>query len=175
MTPLGTPLTDDHLDAVQRFFAALPDEDVSFMKEDVRDADVVRGFVEQQGAVRRWVVEHGGEVVAYAALLPSVGWSDHVAELRLAVAPSQRRQGLGRRLAQTVLLAALQDGRSKVVVEVVAEQESAAAMFRGLGFEGEALLRDHVRDRSGTLRDVLVLAHFADETSSALSTIGADG
>lgn len=173
MTPTGTPLVPAHLDALQRFFAALPDEDVAFMKEDVRDPEVVRGFVEGDGAARRWVVEHGGEVVAYAAMRPLVGWSDHVAELRLAVGPSQRRQGLGRRLAQTVLLAALEDGRSKVVVEVVAEQESAASMFRGLGFEGEALPRDHVRDRAGTLRDVLVLAHFADETSSALSTMGA--
>lgn len=171
----GTPMRPDHVDALQRFFAALPDEDVSFMKEDVRDSEVVAGFVEDDGCTRRWVVEHAGEVVAYAALRPFVGWSDHVAELRLAVSPSQRRQGLGRRLAQTALLAALEGRVSKVVVEVVAEQESAAAMFRGLGFEGEALLRDHVRDRSGTLRDVLLLAHFADETSSALSTLGAEG
>lgn len=171
----GVPLRPDHADALQRFFAALPDEDVSFMKEDVRDAEAVARFVEDDGSTRRWVAEHAGEVMAYAALRPFVGWSDHVGELRLAVAPSQRRQGLGRGLAQVVLLAALEDGLSKVVVEVVAEQESAAAMFRGLGFEGEALLRDHVRDRSGTLRDVLLLAHFADETSSALSTLGAEG
>ena len=174
-TTPGVPLTEDHLDAVQRFFAALPDEDVSFMKEDVRDADVVASFVAPSERVRRWVVDHGGEVLAYAALIPLVGWSDHVAELRLAVAPAQRRQGLGRRLAQTALLSGLQDGILKVVVEVVAEQEAAAQMFRGLGFEGEALLRDQVRDRSGQLRDVLLLAHFAEDTSSALSTIGADG
>jgi ribosomal protein S18 acetylase RimI-like enzyme len=169
------PLGPEHLDALQRFFAALPDEDVAFMKEDVRDASLVGEFVEPSGRVRRWVVEHGGEVLAYAALLPLVGWSDHVGELRLAVAPAQRRQGLGRTLAQAALLAALEAGLTKVVVEVVAEQEAAAEMFRRLGFEGEALLRDQVRDRSGELRDVLLLAHFAEDTSSALSTIGADG
>lgn len=171
----GTPLSPEHLEPLQRFFAAMPDEDVSFMKEDVRDGDVVAGFVTSDGRTRRWVAEHGGEVVGYVALLPLVGWSDHVGELRLAVAPSQRRQGLGRGLAQTALLAALEAGLSKVVVEVVAEQEAAASMFRGLGFEGEALLRDQVRDRQGELRDVLLLAHFADEISSGLSSIGADG
>jgi L-amino acid N-acyltransferase YncA len=171
----GVPVVAEHLDALQRFFAAIPDEDVSFMKEDVRDPDVVRGLVQPAGRSRRWVVEYAGEIVAYAALLPFVGWSDHVAELRLVVGRSQRRQGLGRQLAQTALLAALEAGLLKVVVEVVAEQEAAASMFRGLGFEGEALLRDQVRDRSGELRDILLLAHFAEDTASALSTIGADG
>ncbi len=171
----GTTLLPEHLDALQRFFAAMPDEDVAFMKEDVRDASVVAHMVETSDRVRRWVAEHGGEVLGYVALTPLVGWSDHVGELRLAVAPAQRRQGLGRRLAQTAMVAALDSGLKKVLVEVVAEQEAAARMFRGLGFEGEALLRDHIRDRSGELRDVLLLAHFADEISSALGTIGADG
>lgn len=169
----GVPLSPDHLDALQRFFAALPDEDVSFMKEDVRDHDQVATFVRPDGRTFRWVAEHAGEVVGYAALLPFVGWSAHVGELRLAVSPSQRRQGIGRRLAQTAMLSALEAGLSKVVVEVIAEQEAAVRMFRGLGFEGEALLRDQVRDRSGELRDVLLLAHFAEDMSSALSTIGA--
>ena len=47
-------------------------------------------------------------------------------------------------------------------------------MFRRLGFEGEALLRDHVRDRNGQLSDLLILAHFADENSSALNGLGVD-
>lgn len=170
----AVPLEPGHLEALQRFFAAMPDEDVSFMKEDVRDADVVEAFVSSPGRGRRWVVEHGGEVLGYAALLRLHGWSDHVGELRLAVAPSQRRQGLGRRLAQTALLGALDLRLVKVVVEVVAEQEAASEMFRGLGFEGEALLRDQVRDRSGELRDVLLLAHFAEDISSQLQTVGAE-
>ncbi len=60
------------------------------------------------------------------------------------------------------------------MVEVPANQESTAEVFRRLGFEGEALLRDHVRDRNGRLSDLLVLAHFADENSSILSALGVD-
>ena len=115
-----------------------------------------------------------GHVQGYVAVLPGVGLSQHVGELRLVVSRACRGQGIGRRLAQTALIAALKDGLSKVVVEVPAEEEATAQVFRRLGFEGEALLRDHIRDRSGTLRDVLVLAHFADATSSSLSQIGAD-
>jgi hypothetical protein len=47
-------------------------------------------------------------------------------------------------------------------------------VFRRLDFEGEALLRGHVRDRDGELHDVLVLAHFAEENSSILSSLGLD-
>ena len=47
-------------------------------------------------------------------------------------------------------------------------------MFTGLGFEAEALLRDQIRDRTGELRDVLVLAHRVDDNWSGLATLGLD-
>ena len=43
-----------------------------------------------------------------------------------------------------------------------------------LGFGGEALLRDYVRDRSGELRDLILLAHSVDDRSSAMATLGID-
>ena len=171
---IGEPLGPQHVEAVQRFFADLPDQDVTFIKEEVREPQVVAEFASAEGQARRWVVMQDGEVTAYAALHPSVGLSRHVGELRLAVAAGHRRKGLGRELAQAVVLEGLQMGLSKVVVEVVAEQEGTAEMFRRLGFEGEALLRDQLCDRNGQLRDVLVLAHFAEDSDSALRQIGAD-
>jgi RimJ/RimL family protein N-acetyltransferase len=66
------------------------------------------------------------------------------------------------------------DGLSKLVVEVVAEQSAAVALFSGLGFSGEALLEDHIRDRDGELRDLLVLAHHVGRTWAGMSTLGLD-
>jgi hypothetical protein len=57
-------------------------------------------------------------------------------------------------------------------VEVVAEQNATLALFSALGSEPEALLRGHVRDGSGTLRDLIVMAHVVDETWDAMRTIG---
>ena len=45
-------------------------------------------------------------------------------------------------------------------------------MFTDLGFRGEALLRDHIRDRAGTLRDLLLLAHDAREEWSSMASVG---
>jgi len=60
----------------------------------------------------------------------------------------------------------------KVGVELAADQEHVIAMFSGLGFTGEALLHDHIRDRQGDFRDLVVLAHHVDQGWSALDAVG---
>jgi hypothetical protein len=47
-------------------------------------------------------------------------------------------------------------------------------MFKQLGFEPEALLRDFIRDRNGAGHDLLMLTHRVHETWSELLTLGAD-
>jgi len=103
---------------------------------------------------------------------PLPSWSDHVGELRLVVDSAHRRAGIGRTLARHALTDAVRAGRRKVVVELAADQEHALAMFGSLGFTGEALLRDHIRDRQGNLRDLIMLAHFVDATWASMNTIG---
>ena len=39
-------------------------------------------------------------------------------------------------------------------------------------FEPEALLTDHVRDRSGEMRDLIVLANSVDDQFAAMATAG---
>jgi hypothetical protein len=58
------------------------------------------------------------------------------------------------------------------VVEVIADQTALIGMFGSLGFEPEALLLDHVRDRSGEVRDLMVLANSVDDQFSAMATAG---
>ena len=48
----------------------------------------------------------------------------------------------------------------------------AIGMFEALGFEPEALLRDHVRDKTGELHDLVVLAHLVEGTWSGMATAG---
>ena len=141
------PLAVDHVDELQRFVAELPEGDLTFIKEDVPPEAVAR-WVHDHG--RRWVALDDDEhVLGIVAVLRLSAWSDHVGEIRLVVHPDHRGAGIGRALARRALVEAVSMGLAKVVVEVVAQQESAAAMFTALGFEGEALLRDHIRDRAG--------------------------
>ncbi|MCA0146377.1 GNAT family N-acetyltransferase [Blastococcus sp. LR1] len=160
-----------HADALLSFFSGLPEGDRTFIKEDVTDPATVRSWVEDGSS--RWVATGAdGGIDGYVAVRRLSGWSDHVAELRLVVGPQSRGTGLGRVLARHAVTEAISAGATKLVVEVVAEQGSALALFTGLGFRGEALLEDHIRDRSGELRDLLVLAHRVDATWSAMDTVG---
>jgi ribosomal protein S18 acetylase RimI-like enzyme len=153
------------------FFGALPDGDRTFIKEDVADPDVVRGWT-STAPDRQWVALADGEVVGYVAVRRLPGWSDHVGEVRLVVAPARRGTGLGRQLARHAVTCGVEAGLTKLVVEVVAEQGAALALFTALGFTGEALLEDHIRDRDGRLRDLMVLAHHVGPTWSGMSTLG---
>ena len=163
------PLAPEHCDALLRFFRDLPEGDRTFIKEDVTDPETVRAWTT---GGNRWVTVEDGEVRGYVAVLPLSGWSDHVGEVRLVVAPAARGTGLGRDLARHALVAGVEAGLTKLVVEIVAEQGAALALFSALGFAGEALLRDHIRDRDGQLRDLMVLAHHVDETWSGMDTVG---
>jgi ribosomal protein S18 acetylase RimI-like enzyme len=167
------PLTEARCEALVRFFADLPEGDRTFIREDVTDPDVVRGWAAGSPGVDRWVaLDDGDRVLGYVAVLRLPGWSDHVGEVRLVVAPAGRGAGLGRELARHAVVQALEAGLTKLVVEVVADQGPALALFTGLGFTGEALLVDHIRDRDGQLRDLMVLAHHVGATWAGMEAVG---
>jgi ribosomal protein S18 acetylase RimI-like enzyme len=156
--------------ALERFLRRVPEGDRTFFKEDVDDPAVVDAWA-RPGTARVLAVE-AGDVLGYLALVPLHGWSSHVGEVRVIVDPDRRGRGIGRALARRAVLEAMALELTKVVVEVIADQDSTIVMFRSLGFEPEALLLDHVRDRNGRLRDLLVLAHSVEEQWAALELAG---
>jgi len=168
------PVTDCPQDALLSFLGRVPEEDRNFFKADTTDPGIVERWLGDRGGRHLVAVDDDGTVCGYAAILPGVGWSSHVAELRLMVGPEHRRRGLGRTLAQSALREALELGLTVIFVEVTAEQTPLIVMFQGMGFEPEALLRDFVRDRAGESHDLLVLTHRVEALWSELSTVGID-
>jgi L-amino acid N-acyltransferase YncA len=173
MTDVREPTRDD-LDVLLAFFERVPESERTFFKEQVLDRAAVEGWLTTDAGRRALAFDDDGRVVGYVAVIPLSGWSDHVGDVRLVVDPTQRGRGLGRALARWALLQAVDCGLSKLIVEVVAEQEGAVAMFTGLGFQAEGLLRDHVRDRDGELRDLVLLSHSVADAWSAMQTAGID-
>jgi L-amino acid N-acyltransferase YncA len=161
-----------HTDALLQFFRDLPEGDRTFIKENVTDPATVASFTSGDDRAQRWVSTDGERITGYAAVLRLPGWSDHVGEVRLVVAPAARGTGTGRELARHALVEAVRAGMTKLVVEVVAEQGGALALFTALGFTGEALLRDQIRDRDGQLRDLMVLAHHVSENWAGMDVVG---
>ena len=162
------------LDALLGFFQRVPESERTFFKEPVLDRATVEGWLTGERGRRGLALSDDGRVVGYVAVIRLTGWSDHVGEVRLVVDPQERGRGLGRALARWALLQALDGDLKKLTVEVVAEQEGAVSMFGGLGFQAEGLLRDHVRDRDGALRDLILLSHSVEDAWSAMETAGID-
>jgi RimJ/RimL family protein N-acetyltransferase len=167
-------LSASDVEALHRFFAEVPAEDRTFFKEDVTDPAVAERWARDERCVRRLAVDGDGRIVAFGGLLPGVEGSSHVAEIVIVVAGRARRMGLGRSLARRMLLDALEHGFKKVIVETAADNTAAVQMFQKLGFEPEALLRDHLYGRDGEIHDIIILAHGVDETWSAMLAGGLD-
>jgi ribosomal protein S18 acetylase RimI-like enzyme len=158
--------------ALASFFAALPEGDRTFFKEEI-DVDTLARWCADGHS--RWVLEgEDGTLQGSLALVPGVGWSSHVGDLRLVVAGAHRRKGLGRRLARHGLLEGVRMGLTKITVDVVAAQQADIRMFTAIGFEAEALLKNQIRDRRGELRDLVVMSHQVDDVWSGMHAIGLD-
>ena len=124
------PLAPDDRAALERFVERVPEGDRTFFKEDVTDPDVVATWFRSPGT--RFVAVEADAVLGYVALSPLQGWSSHVGEIRVVVDADARGRGIGRALVRCAVLAALDAGLTKMMIEVVADQEPAIAMYRSL-------------------------------------------
>lgn len=164
----------DDVHALRDFFAEVPPEDRTFFKEDITIPGMAERWCADFRSFRMLAVDDDGRVLAFAALVPGVHRTNHVADLRLVVAASARGHGLGRAVARRMLVAAVEQDFKKVTVELAADMTAPIDMFRSLGFEPEALLRDQLRDPDGELHDLVILAHRVDDTWAAMLTAGID-
>jgi L-amino acid N-acyltransferase YncA len=95
-----------------------------------------------------------------------------VAEIRVVLLDSMRGKGLGRLLTEEAFAAALAQGAEKITARMTLDQKGAIAVFEGLGFTLEAMLRDQVKDRDGRKHDLLILSHDVARMSAQHEAYG---
>jgi RimJ/RimL family protein N-acetyltransferase len=169
------PMTYADADALHRFFCRIPEEDLLFLRRDVTDRDVIESWAQdvETGSTVTLLAERDGAVVGEASVHRStVPWTAHVGEIRVVVDSEHRSLGLGTALVQAIFLEALGRGIEKVVAEMTPDQRGAIGVFQRLGFHVEGMLRDHVRDRKGTKRDIVLMAHDVREAADQLERWG---
>ena len=150
----------EDLEASSAFFRALPEDNRLSLRRDLslREAIEERIREMEQGAVKRLVAVTGETIVADGALeFSHFGWERHLAELRLFVATSYQRKGLGMLMAGALYDLAESAGIEEIVVKMMPSQTAALRIFRKLGFRDEVVLRNYVKDMRGTRRDLVLM------------------
>jgi L-amino acid N-acyltransferase YncA len=80
-----------------------------------------------------------------------------VGEVRLIVAPSYRRKGLGRLMARELFLLAASARMKEILVRVMRSQKRTQRIFRRLGFRQETVLPDSAVDPRGENQDMIIM------------------
>jgi L-amino acid N-acyltransferase YncA len=146
---------------VAEFAASLPEHDLLFLSRDIKHARVIEAWTDAlaAGEIESLVATADDVVVATTAIVrDALGWSPHVAEIRLLVSPTMRGKGLGRALLDANIDLAREAGATKLTARMTPDQRGAITLFEEAGFRGEAMLRDHVKGRDGTLHDLAILS-----------------
>src|SRR3954470_14156005 len=94
----------DDLEAMLAFYASVPEDERTFLKEEPLDRTTVEGWFADTRSHRAIAYDDQGIVVGVVGVVPLLGMSDHVGEIRLVVAPASRRSGIGRELARWALV-----------------------------------------------------------------------
>jgi len=161
--------------AVLEFARGLPAHDLLFLPRNISEPKVLSAWIKEieRGIIVSLLAVKGGKVVGCGTVVRDPhSWSPHVGEIRNVVSPQVRGLGVGRALSQETVALALEMGLEKLVVQMTVDQVTAIALFEGMGFRGEALLREHVRDLDGNKHDIVVLGHNVAQVQAQLEAYG---
>ena len=156
------PVVKEDEEALYQFFKGMSKEDRLYLRDNVADRNVIRGWMENidYEKVLPIIAVDGDVIVADATLHRNPhGWMRHVGEIRMSVSGSHRGRGLARIIAAEIFQQAVGLGLDKLVAEMLTIQKNAQRVFTRLGFVEEALLKDHGMDADGNKHDLIIMSN----------------
>lgn len=167
---LRLPVASD-VDAVHGFACDLPDHDLLYLRRDISKRPVVDAWFEsiEQGDSLALLAERDGALIGMSGMmLDRKSWSPHVGEIRVLLGPDARGKGLGRVMIQESFMQAIGAGVEKIIAQMTLDQSAARAVFEEMGFQQEALLKEHVRDRNGDDHDIIIMSCNVESATARL-------
>lgn len=140
-------------------FSPVDDEDVRYLRDDVRDPAVIAHWCStlDYRRVLPLMAVVGDRVVGQATLHFGKGPERHKADVRIFLAKDFRRRGLGTKIIQTLIELARRQDIHILVAEVVTDQSKVIKAFQNLGFRLCCTFDDYFMLPDGDTRDVATL------------------
>jgi RimJ/RimL family protein N-acetyltransferase len=144
-----------------QMFQEAPEEDIRFLKQDVKDLSVVNSWLDHL-SYRKVLPLVGidlenNHIIADATLHRGKHAAKHIGEIRIFVSRPFRNLGLGSLMLEEVLNLALQENLMWVKAEVLAEHKKVIKAFRAKGFEQKAILDDYFIRKDGVTHDIVLM------------------
>jgi GNAT superfamily N-acetyltransferase len=158
---LVRPLVPRDREALLELFHGLPADETQFFRSNVSDPGMVATWAESPDYARVFplVAVVGEHMVGNSTLHIGVGFTRHVAEIRIFLAKEYRRRGIGSAMIKGQLEIARKLGLHQVIAEVVESRPQVMHAFERLGFERQFAWRDLFMTPEGETLDMIVLVN----------------
>ncbi len=156
------PLVPEDRDALVALFKSLSADDLKYFRSNVADPNVVAAWAEEVDYSRVFplVAVIGDQLVGNSTLHMGSGFTRHIAEIRVFLAKEFRRRGIGTAMLKTQIEIARKLGLHQLVAEIVESRPQVVHAFEHLGFERQAVLRDHFMTSEGDTLDLIIMVKY---------------
>lgn len=161
------PMTAEDCERLTALFTSADEVDTRYLRHNVRDADVIRGWCDSLDYQRVLPVMalFKDRAVGQATLHFREGPERHIGEVRVFLAKDFRRRGLGTRMINTIIDLARKHNLYALVAKIVTDQAKVVRAFLDMGFYQLGVLDDYYMLASGETRDVSLLVYRLREQS----------
>lgn len=156
------PLISQDETSLIEFFKAMPEEDLLYLRDNVKDSQVIKRWCQNLDyeVTLPLIADLEGKIVGDATLHQEKrGWRSHIGTVRAVIHPQYRGKGIGRSLVEELIQVALDIGLVKLDAEFMSEQERQIAIFERMGFVNMAVLPQHVKDVKGESHDLVIMVY----------------
>jgi L-amino acid N-acyltransferase YncA len=144
-----------------RLFREAPEEDLRFLKQDVKDTSLVNSWVDHinyQKVLPLLAIDlEANTIIADATLHRGKHAAKHIGEVRIFVSRSFRNLGVGSLMLEEMINLAKKEGLHWLKAEIIADHKKVVKAFRTRGFDIRATLEDYFIRKDGVTHDVILM------------------
>lgn len=153
------PMEEADEQALADFYADLPSDDRWFMRYDVTDPGIIRGWIDDPEHIFSILAVVDQDIVAHARLhMRESGCYRHMGRLRIIVCPKYRSKRLGTWMLLDLIQLGMDKGLKEIRADFVMDQEKTAIdTAYKLDFFRKAILEDFIEGPDGTRHDLMIM------------------